>query len=98
MASALIAVLLVGAGSWMLRAGLIVLPAGRTLALRLDPWLTYARPAVLASLLATATAAHAGSVALHALLLGLTAAGATARLTRNLGWGLLAGAAALLLL
>src|SRR5690606_36712823 len=42
-----------GLGSWVLRAGFIVVPAGRSAAAILERWLVYARPAILAALVAS---------------------------------------------
>lgn len=97
MIAQLLAVLGLAAGTWMIRAGFIVSPRGRALAVALDPWLTYARPAVLAGLLASLTfrgatvdevglAAYAGCIGVALLV---------AALTRSLGWALVAGLAAL---
>jgi branched-subunit amino acid transport protein len=94
----LLVLLAIGMGSWVLRGGFIVVPAGRSLALRLAPWLAYARPAALASLLATASSAQAEATTLVALAAGVLVAGAAAHLTKNLGWGLLAGAVVAIIL
>lgn len=42
-----------GLGSWMLRASFIVAPAGRSAARYLERWLVYARPAIMAALVAS---------------------------------------------
>jgi len=47
------AFLLLGAGSWVLRSSFLVLPLGPSVARRLEGWLSLARPAVMAALLAS---------------------------------------------
>ncbi len=92
-----------GAGSWGLRAGFIVLPAGRGAAAFMERWLTHARPAILAALLAsvlsrTATADPAGaSMATWLPLIAGVAAGMLAARRWGLSGSLAAGLVAYVL-
>ena len=90
----LAAVLALAAGTWFIRAGFIVSSRGRELAVALDPWLTYARPAVLAGLLASLTMRGTAVDDLGALAyLGVVGAGLlVAAVTRSLAYALVAGA------
>ena len=90
----LAAVLALALGTWVIRAGFIVSSRGRELAVALDPWLTYARPAVLAGLLASLTMRGTAVDELGALpYLGIVGVGlVVAALTRSLTYALVAGA------
>lgn len=86
--------------TWGIRAGFIVSTAGRSLAVTLDPWLTYARPAVLAGLLASMSVRGAAVDEVGAVAYGgaVGAALLAAAATRSLGWSLVAGVVVLLVL
>lgn len=89
----LAAILVLGAGSWLFRAGFIVFPAGRIIAVRLDPWLAHARPAVLAALLASLSMRQSTLPEFEALpyAAGLLVSAAVGAATRNLAYGFVAG-------
>lgn len=57
------AIVVVALGTYAMRAAFILLPAGRDVAASLDRWLTHARPAILAALVASVLAGTAGSEA-----------------------------------
>ncbi len=90
----LAAVIALGLGTWFIRAGFIVSPRGRELAVALDSWLTYARPAVLAGLLASLTLRGTAVDDLGAVAyVGVVGFGLlVAALTRSLAYALAAGA------
>jgi branched-subunit amino acid transport protein len=96
----LAATLGLAAGTWLIRAGFIVSPRGRALAVQLDPWLTYARPAVLAGLLASLSmrGTAVDDLGLLAYATAIALAATVGSVTRSLTYALVAGALALVLL
>lgn len=96
----LFAILGLAVGTWGIRAAFIVTAQGREIAVALDRWLTFARPAVLAGLLASLTMRGAAPDELG-LLVYAAAVGAalvTAVWTHRLTLALLAGVVALFVL
>lgn len=93
MLAQLASVLGLAAGTWLIRAGFIVSPRGRALAVQLDPWLTYARPAVLAGLLASLSmrGTAVDDLGLLAYAAAIVLAVSVGSVTRSLAYALVAG-------
>lgn len=100
MLSELAAILGLAAGTWLIRAGFIVSPRGRALAVRLDPWLTYARPAVLAGLLASLSmrGTAVDDLGLLAYAVAVVLAVSVGSVTHSLTYALIAGVLGLVVL
>ncbi|MGE3960767.1 MAG: AzlD domain-containing protein [Dehalococcoidia bacterium] len=96
----LVAVLALGLGTWVIRAGFIVSSRGRELAVALDSWLTYARPAVLAGLLASLTmrGSAVDELGWPSYLVVVGAGLVVAVVTRSLTYALVGGALLLVVL
>lgn len=97
--SALAVLALAGVASYGLRASFIAGAGSVTMPARVEAGLRYARPAVIAALVATTLARHAEGTPLPLRpeeVIGVVAAGLVAWRTRNLVWTMVAGLGALL--
>lgn len=97
--SAIVIVLVVAVMTYVMRAGVILALAGRTIPVPVERGLRYVGPAVLAALAINLAAGGEGGPSLEvAELAALVVAGGVAAWRRNLIWALLAGMATLWIL